>query len=173
MRYLNVPTNGFAQFYRSSVAVRERLDGRSYDRPVAVVLAEHDSVVDVEHAREVFARQFTHPASRLIWYGQAPAPMPRTLVRPDVLPAERISQFSHMGVLFSPDNPLYGRQGTQRMCFNGQPPEDQARCEAGEPVWYADWGHQEPGQGARPPHLQPVFRLATGRAARRPAGGGA
>lgn len=149
VRYLNVPTNGFAQFYRSSVAVRRFIERRDFDRPVSIVLAEHDSVVDVHHVRELFDRRFTHPSSRLIWYGRDHAPSPssqRVLTRTDYLPEERISQFSHMGVLFSPDNPLYGRSGTERLCGNGQGDQDTARCEAGESVWYSDWGHREPGK---------------------------
>ncbi len=149
LRYHIVPTNGLAQFYRSSVAVRKRLKDRNFDRPAIVVLAEHDSVVDVNRVRQVFERRFTHPASRLIWYGSVPpksAASPRTLVRTDVLPHERISQFSHMGILFSPQNPLYGRDGSERICFNGQTDEDTARCQAGEPVWYSDWDYREPGK---------------------------
>lgn len=100
LRYHIVPTDGLAQFYRSGVAVRERLKSRVFDRPAVIVLAQHDSVVDVHHVRHIFERRFTHAASRLIWYGSAPsgsAPSARILLRTDNLPQERISQFSHMG----------------------------------------------------------------------------
>lgn len=149
LRYHIVPTNGLAQFYRSSVAVRKRLKKRTFDRPAIIVLAQHDSVVDVNHVRQLFERRFTHAASRLIWYGSdqpGSAASPRILVRTDVLPHERISQFSHMGILFSPQNPLYGRDGSERICFNGQTNEDTARCQSGEPVWYSDWDYREPGK---------------------------
>lgn len=156
LRYLNVPTNGFAQYYRSAAAVREKIARQPYARPALLVLAQHDSVVDVEHVLGTFETRFTHPASRLIWYGELPAARggatpqregtgqhTRVLVRTDRLPQQRISQFSHMGVLFSPANPLYGSEGSQRMCWNGQEAADQARCMAGEPVWYSDWGYRE------------------------------
>ena len=156
LRYLNVPTNGFAQYYRSAAAVREKIARQPYARPALLVLAQHDSVVDVEHVLGTFEARFTHPASRLIWYGELPAGRggailqrsgsgqhARVLVRTDKLPQQRISQFSHMGVLFSPANPLYGVEGTERMCWNGQDAADQARCMAGEPVWYSDWGYRE------------------------------
>lgn len=149
LRYHIVPTNGFAQFYRSSVAVRKGLNHRTFDRPALIVLAEHDSVVDVDHVRSLFENRFTHAASRLIWYGRVPsgaAASSRILVRPDALPQERISQFSHMGILFSPQNPLYGRNGSERICFNGQTEEATARCQSGEPVWYSDWDYREPGK---------------------------
>lgn len=148
LRYQNVPTNGFAQFYQTSKSVIDKLEDRPFDRPVLIVSAAHDSVVDVDFVRESFAGRFTHPASRMIWYGEpATSPqLPRLLVRTDHLPAQQVSRFSHMGVLFAPDNPLYGPGGSQRVCLNGQTDEDFARCRAGEPVWYSDWGYREPGK---------------------------
>lgn len=146
LRYQNVPTNGFAQFYRTSTAVRDKLAAATFDRPVLIVSAAHDSVVEVQFVREAFTKRFPHPASRLIWYGELPAPQrsPRILVRSDHLPAERISQFSHMGVLFAPSNPQYGRQGQQPECWNGQTDEGLQHCLDGKPVWYSAWGYREP-----------------------------
>ncbi|MGF6094743.1 alpha/beta hydrolase [Pseudomonas sp. 18175] len=148
LRYQNVPTNGFAQFYRSSETVRDKLAAAPFERPVLVVSAAHDSVVDVQFVRDTFTKRFTHPDSRMIWYGDLPTPQhtQRLLVRSDHLPAERISQFSHMGVLFAPDNPLYGRNGSQPVCLNGQTDEDFQRCRAGAPLWYSAWGYREPGK---------------------------
>ncbi len=148
LRYQNIPTNGFAQFYQTSKSVRDKLKDRPFDRPVLIVSAAHDSVIDVGFVKQTFAERFTHPASRMIWYGDPDSakPMPRVLVRNDHLPAERISQFSHMGVLFAPTNPLYGPSGSQPVCLNGQTDEDFARCRAGDPVWYSDWGYREPGK---------------------------
>ncbi|WP_295477576.1 alpha/beta fold hydrolase [uncultured Pseudomonas sp.] len=149
VRYLNVPTNGFAQFHRSSLLARQRLEQAPYNKPVFVAITEHDSVLDTAFVLDTFNQRFSHPASRLLWYGSNPAPAarsPRVLVRDDHLPQLRISQFSHMGLLFSPENPLYGAQGSQRICWNGQTPQDMARCLAGEPVWYSDWGYREPGK---------------------------
>lgn len=73
VRYLNVPTNGFAQFYRTSVAARRLLRDRPYDKPVFMVVAQHDSVLDTSYLLDVFQRRFTHPQSRLIWYGSKPS----------------------------------------------------------------------------------------------------
>jgi esterase/lipase len=66
VRYLNVPTNGFAQFYRGSAAVREKIARQTYDKPALLVLAQHDSVVDVDDVLQTFQQRFTHPQSRLI-----------------------------------------------------------------------------------------------------------
>ena len=146
VRYTNMPSNGFAQFYRSSRAVRQLLDDRPYDKPVFMVVAQHDSVLNTDYLLDVFQRRFTHPASRLIWYGTAPARLKdteRVLIRDDRFPEQRISQFSHMGLPFSPANPLYGAKGDVRVCFNGQSESAMRACEAGADVWYSDWGYRE------------------------------
>lgn len=148
-RYTMVPTNGFAQFYYSSRDARRLLDSRPYDKPVFMVVAEHDSVLDTTYLLKTFQSRFTHPDGRLIWYGKSPveaAASTRILVRDDRLPDQRISQFSHMGVLFAPSNPLYGENGSSRLCFNGQSRRDTEACEAGAPVWYSDWGYHESGK---------------------------
>ncbi len=148
VRYLNVPTNGFGLFYRSSSAVLSALAARPYDKPAFMVLAERDSVVDVGEARRLFQQRFTHPASRLVWYGRQAGngQDPRQLWQSDYLPQQRISQFSHMSVLFSPANPLYGQEGSLRMCRNGQEDAEVAACQRGATVWYSDWGYREPGK---------------------------
>lgn len=148
VRYLNVPTNGFGLFYRSSSAVLSALAAKPYDKPALMVLAERDSVVDVGEARRLFQQRFTHPASRLLWYGRqaGSGQDPRQLWQSDYLPQQRISQFSHMSVLFSPANPLYGQEGSLRMCRNGQEDAEVAACQRGATVWYSDWGYREPGK---------------------------
>ncbi|UYU33633.1 alpha/beta fold hydrolase [Siccibacter colletis] len=144
-RYLRVPTNGFAQFWYTSATARRLLAAQPFTKPVVMVLAEHDSVLDTRWMLDRFDEDFPHPASRLIWYGNphtAQQAAQRVLVRTDYLPDERISQFSHMSVLFSPDNPLYGRAGRERLCANGQSEAFAQRCLKGEEVWYSDWGFQ-------------------------------
>lgn len=165
VRYLNVPTNGFAQFYRSSVLAQKRLGQRPYDKPVFVAITQHDSVLDTGFVLDNFNQRFSNPASRLIWYGDSPADAaksPRVLVRPDYLPEYRISQFSHMGLLFSPDNPLYGVDGKQRICWNGQETPDMQKCLAGEPVWYSDWGYREAGKVHARLTFNPYFDWQSG-----------
>lgn len=149
VRYFNTPTNGFAQFYRSSHMSQRLLAERPYDKPVLMVVAQHDSVLDTRYLLDKFQHRFTHPASRLIWYGDIPIELfdrRRVLVREDSLPSQRISQFSHMGLLFSPSNTLYGEHGSLRICLNGQQAEAMQACEQGAPVWYSDWGYREDGK---------------------------
>ncbi len=164
VRYLNVPTNGFAQFYRSALQAQEDLQRGAYSKPVFIAITQHDSVVDTGYILEQFNRRFTHPASRLIWYGHNPAganTLPRILARSDYVPEQRIAQFSHMSLLFAPDNPLYGVQGSQRICWNGQEAADMQRCLSGEPVWYSDYGLREPGKVFSRLTYNPYFEWQT------------
>jgi len=148
VRYLNVPTHGFALFYQSSRDVKAHLQA-PYDKPVLIATVAHDSVLDTDYTLKLFDRYFTHPASTLIWYGELPAgkqASPRIRVKTDAQPQQRISQFSHMGILFSPDNPLYGVGAREKFCWNGQSEAAFAGCQAGKEVWYSDWGYKEPGK---------------------------
>jgi len=149
VRYLATPTNGYAQFYRSARSAQRLLAAHTYDKPVFMAVAQHDSVLDASYLLDVFQHRFTNPNSRLIWYGASPATLTdhtRVLVRNDKLPQDRISQFSHMGLLFSPSNPLYGANGSIRICLNGFDGEAMRKCEQGAPVWYSDWGYREEGK---------------------------
>ena len=131
-----------------------------------MVVAQHDSVLDAPGLLDVFHRRFRHPDSRLVWYGTLPpgpaATDSRILQRPDRLPEYRISQFSHMGVLFSPGNPVYGEQGSLRMCWNGQSATAMASCLANETVWYSDWGYQETGKAHARLTFNPYFDWQAG-----------
>lgn len=146
VRYMNVPTNGFAQFYRTSLVARQLLRN-PYDKPVFMVVTQHDSVLDTHYLLETFQNSFTHPQSRLIWYGEPPGLQDkRIVVRTDKLPELHISQFSHMGVLFSPSNSLYGVSGTLRICRNSMNTQITDACEHESQLWYSDWGYQEAGK---------------------------
>lgn len=167
VRYLMVPTNGFAQFYYTSRNARRLLAARPYDKPVFMAVAQHDSVLNTGYLLETFERRFTHPGSRLIWYGSLPQRSAQTrssrvIARPDRLPEWRISQFSHMALPFAPSNPLYGAHGASPLCFNGQGGDRTRACEAGAPVWYSDWGHHEKGKVHARLTFNPYFTWQAG-----------
>ncbi|TXZ20435.1 alpha/beta fold hydrolase [Vibrio cholerae] len=163
LRYMNVPINGYAQFYRTSLTARKLLS-KPYDKPVFMVVAEHDSVLNTDYLLDTFQHRFTHPKSRLIWYGEKTDDLTdtdRILIRSDKLPEERISQFSHMGLLFSPDNQLYGRHGTQRICLNGMNGDTRKACENGAELWFSGWGYSEEGKVHARLTFNPYFNWQT------------
>jgi alpha-beta hydrolase superfamily lysophospholipase len=152
-RYDMIPTDAMAVWWLTSRTALGALEARPYPKPVVMILAERDSVVDVAFTVAGFDRWFPHPSSRLIWYGE-PGPVAgasrregAVLVKPAFVPEMRVSSFSHTGVLFSPDNPEYGPDGNQRNCHNGQGGRRAfERCLAEPEVWFSAWGHREPGR---------------------------
>ena len=73
------------------------------------------------------------------------------------IPEMQVSNMSHMGILFSPDNPFYGINGSQRVCHNSHFQEHREHCKAGEPMWYSAWGYQEEGKVHARLTFNPVF----------------
>ncbi|MBC7001577.1 alpha/beta fold hydrolase [Photobacterium sp. BZF1] len=145
-RYSNMPTNGFAQYYHTSKATMEDLDKRQFDRPTFMVLTEHDSVLDTKAIKDIFQTRFTHPDNKLMWYGTSPKPDEDNVVYVNSrVPELRVSNMSHMGVLYSPKNPYYGINGSETICRNGQESQEaEDYCLAGGEVWYSAWDHREP-----------------------------
>ena len=143
LRYNSLPMSAAAVYYETSVEVREKLDGAQYDKPVFMLLSEGDKVIDTEFAIDVFSQQFNNPNSRLIWQGEEPISEPRATTFTMTLPEHRISNGSHMGLLFSPKNPNYGVQGTSRICSNGQTEEQELACMNVDSVWFSAWGYKE------------------------------
>ncbi|MFT4924459.1 MAG: esterase/lipase [Phenylobacterium sp.] len=154
VRYHTSPTNGYAQYYHTSQSVLDGLEARQYTRPVFIAISEDDSVLDVDNIRNLFETRMTHPANRLIWFGNPPGSEDsRVLHFNGKVPEFRVSNFSHMGLLFDPDNAYYGTNGTERICSNGQSDKHFRQCYQRKPVWYSAWGHTEGDK----PHARLTF----------------
>ena len=148
-RYNSTAMPGFAA-YQESVNVLQDLfsqsneEARTLKVPVFMVVAEKDSVVDTQKIAEQFRDYFTHAKKCLIWQGEHSPALPSKLIVQQTmkLPQQRISAASHMSTLFSDKNSLYGTQSRFRICDNGQGSDEEARCNAGEEVWYGPWGYE-------------------------------
>ncbi|MEM7377320.1 MAG: alpha/beta fold hydrolase [Pseudomonadota bacterium] len=145
-RYSTLAMNGGALLSRSVRDVNARLSAQPYTQPALIVISESDSVVNADAVLEHFQTHFTHPDSRLIWYGSDRTSDERVASLPASLPEQRISTFSHMGVLFAPNNPYYGQDGSQRICDNGQDDAAEARCPTADDLWFSSFDHVEAGK---------------------------
>ncbi|GGW74671.1 alpha/beta hydrolase [Alteromonas halophila] len=143
-RYNSMAMNGFAAYQGSVAALKEALERTTITIPVMMVVAEGDSVVDVDYVADQFATRFTHPDKHLMWLGDSPPAMDNLSAFPMDLPDRRIGAASHMSPLFSPGNVLYGQKGRLRICDNGQGEEKTRQCRDGDPVWYGPWGLTHP-----------------------------
>ncbi|WP_370242663.1 alpha/beta hydrolase [Alteromonas abrolhosensis] len=146
-RYNSTAMPGFAAYQESVNVLQDlfsqtELAKRTLNLPVLMVVAEKDSVVDTLKVAAQFRDNFTHPHKCLLWQGEdAPDVPENTLIMQTMnVPEQRISAASHMSTLFSDKNSLYGTASDFRICDNGQGSDAEARCKAGEEVWYGPWG---------------------------------
>ena len=145
MRYDSLAMNGAALYYLSAKKVQNELSSQQWDKPALITISEDDSVISAEDVISLFNTRFTHPDSRLIWFGNTPAVKDQRVITLAKSQSDKnISNIAHMSVLFSPDNPYYGRVGSYRMCNNGQTEAAEVKCPLTTDIWYSAWGYQEP-----------------------------
>lgn len=146
VNYQSLSTKASALYYRSVIDANDALDAKPFDRPALVTMSAHDSVLDPVAILRRFETDFTNPASRFVWYDQNRAPSNDNRVESlnSYLPDQQISNFSHLSVLFSPENPYYGVRGSFVFVENGQ--EDIALPKDLSTIWRSSWGHTEPGK---------------------------
>lgn len=138
--YQSLPTQGASLYYRSVSSVQKNLDTARFEKPVLMTMSQHDSVLDPNATLTAFQDRFPHRQSRFVWYGDTPQNLddPRVTDLVSNLPERRISTFSHMNVLFAPENAYYGEAGSYIMFENGQ--DDIPRPDNPEDLWFGAWG---------------------------------
>ena len=138
--YQSLPTRGAALYYRSVSAVQKNLEAMRFEKPVLITMSQHDSVLDPNATLDAFQDRFPNQRSRFVWYGDAPQGLddPRVTALASHLPDRRISTFSHMNVLFAPENSYYGEKGSHIIFDNGQ--VDIPLPENSEDLWFGAWG---------------------------------
>ena len=146
INYQSLSTKASVLYYRSVADADDALDAQPFDRPALVTMSADDSVLDPPAMLQRFETDFTHPASRFIWYGQDRAPSIDSRVSSlnSNLPDQQISNFSHLSALFSPENPYYGINGSFVFIENGQ--EEIERPSDRSKLWRSAWGYTEPGK---------------------------
>ena len=157
LRYNSLPMNGASVYYETSEVVREDLQDKHFDKPVFIMMSEGDSVIDTNYVQQAFTESMPNPSNVLIWQGETTLNDPRTVQYSMKLPEQRISNGSHMGLLFSPNNPYYGINGSEKICSNGQPEGFEEQCNTTNEVWYSAWGYQEDGKNHARLTYNPYF----------------
>ncbi|MFC0060952.1 alpha/beta hydrolase [Vibrio inusitatus] len=147
-RYNSLHMNGAATYYKTSEVVRDFIDDASYDKPTFVMLSEADETIDSQYAVEQFSNKFTNNNSKLLWFGETQFKDQRITSYSMNLPQQKILSASHISLMFSPENPIYKRDGEIRLCFNEQPegmPKDCSEVDSDQ-VWFAAFGDGEESQ---------------------------
>ena len=146
IRYNSLPMHGAAVYYDTAKIVQQDLKDKNYTKPVFMITSEGDRVIDTKFSTTVFETQFTNAKNHLVWQGENVFPATNattfSMNRPDL----KIIDGSHMGLLFSSNNPEYGKKGVVRICSNGQTEEQELACEEGADVWFSSYGIREEGK---------------------------
>ena len=147
-RYSSAPINSALAYSESAQVFRDKIEGRELDIPTLLVTAEADSVIDSQALYDYFENHFTHPNSKLVWYGEQKQSdeLGKTQVYSMHRDDLRISTASHMSPLFAPENSYYGEKGEKIICENSFSKSDTEACENGEPTWFSAWGYTEKGR---------------------------
>ncbi|UJF18375.1 alpha/beta hydrolase [Vibrio sp. SS-MA-C1-2] len=152
LRYNSLAMNGVAAYYQTVKSVQDELEQHQFNKPVVMIVSEADSVIDGNYAAEAFDKHFTNPNNKVIWFGEdkptniTEQGTDQVTLLPMPIEGSHISNASHMAMLFDPQNPYYGTEGSILVCNNGQTEAMASICQDGGDVWYSAWGYQEEGK---------------------------
>ena len=157
IKYNSIPINSGWQFYKLSRHLKRSWRRRdSLAMPVLLVVTVEDSVVDVDYTEALFKKRFTHPDRLMIKYTGDAARLtqstdtPHVEVRSAAFPEHRIVSQSHLGLMYAPDNALFGKDGSVLVCNGNEYPVFIA-CLRARQHWYG-------AQHAASPDGVPVAR---------------
>ncbi len=135
IKYNSIPVNSGYQYYRLTEKKSWRRNKISV--PTLVIASLDDSVVDHNYSRKLFKRRFVHPNNRLVLYGNEEIVQfsEQEINRPSRFPQLRVLNQSHLGLMYKPNNPLFGRNGTVLVCNGNEYPIFMA-CMRATGHWY-------------------------------------
>ncbi|OED43119.1 hypothetical protein AB833_04485 [Chromatiales bacterium (ex Bugula neritina AB1)] len=124
IKYNSIPVNSGWQYYQLTKKLKRRWRKNKITIPTLMVNTRYDSVVDSDYVERVFNKRFVHPSRRLITYHEAPLPDSGEFqqYRDIANPGARIINQSHLGVMYRPENPLFGENGRVLVCNGNEYP---------------------------------------------------
>ena len=124
IKYNSIPVNSGWQFYKTTRVLKKKLRNRKLDLPVLMINSANDSVVDTSVTRNTFRRHFTSDRRKLLTYHESPVPKSNLHeeFRLSTVAGTRVLNQSHLGLMYSPDNPLFGKDGSILVCNGNEYP---------------------------------------------------
>lgn len=137
VKYNSIPINSGTQYYRITEYLKDYWGERTLSMPVLVVASINDSVVDVEYTRNLFQHRFTSERRQLLLYSEDPGTERKKdeVIRSGAYPGQRILNQSHLSLINSPRNPLFGESGKVLVCNGNKYPVFMA-CMRATGHWY-------------------------------------
>ena len=136
-KYNSIPVNSGAQYYEVTKYLKDHWDDNALTMPVLMISTMDDSVVDVHYNRVIFQQYFDSDKRKFLIYSNNPEDQPNTneVIRPSSRPDLRILSQSHLSLINSPNNALYGEDGILLVC-NGNDYPTFSACMRSKNHWY-------------------------------------
>jgi esterase/lipase len=124
IKYNSIPVNSGAQFFNVTQKLKRRWGNQLIDIPTLMIATEDDSVIDIDVVRNVFRQCFINDQRLLLIYRAEPvAPVrDKEETRTSEFLDKRILNQSHLGLMYAPDNVLFGERGSVLVCNGNEYP---------------------------------------------------
>ena len=137
-KYNSIAINSANAYYNLSQYLKSKwVENKPLNMPVLMVLTHNDSVVDVEYARQIFQQKFTNPTKKLLRYTANIQQLNKDNeeLRNSYFPNLRILNQSHLSLINSPSNALFGQSNKVLICNGNEYPIFMA-CMRERNHWY-------------------------------------
>lgn len=145
-RYQSMPTNGIAQTYLLAQYFNKRLKkSKKISTPILLIQSMEDAAIQPELNIDLFKRYMNQTKSKALIYNgekKSVTPFSNLDLVSSFLPDRKIINFSHISLLYSPENKTYGANGSYKECGKtiGVIPAKQADdCIKGERNWKGEF----------------------------------
>lgn len=137
IKYNSIAINSGTQYYRTTRYLKNHWNGRHLDMPVLMISTLDDSVVDIEYNRRLFQQNFSSPRNQMLIYSNDKSVIakPNEVIHPSAYIQGRILNQSHLSLINSPGNPLFGENGSILICNGNEYPIFMA-CMNSRHHWY-------------------------------------
>jgi hypothetical protein len=137
-KYNSIPVNSGTQYYKVTEYLKEHWHNNILTMPALMISTMDDSVVDVHYIRGIFQKKFDSDRRKFLIYSNNPKDKPNTndVMQPSSHPDIRILNQYHLSLINSPNNALYGGNGSLLVC-NGNDYPTFSACMRANKHWFA------------------------------------
>lgn len=158
IKYNSIPVNSGWQYFQLARGLKRRWGwGDRIDMPALLVVTENDSVINHDYTRRLFQKRFVSDRRLMITYSASVEKLHSDTLAPggpagsgketaqtkssveeyrlSAFPDLRILNQSHLGLMYSPDDPLFGKQASVLVCNGNEYPIFMA-CMRAREHWY-------------------------------------
>lgn len=137
VKYNSIPINSGTQYYNITAYLKGHWHDATLPMPVLLVTSMNDSVVDIRYTRTLFQQAFSSERNKLLLYSNDKnlVMYKNEIISPSIYADRRILNQSHLSVINSAHNPLFGEARKILVC-NGNKYPVYSACMRATEHWY-------------------------------------